>query len=42
MLLMAAMLCSTDSVAALAMIKYKDHPTLFSILFGEGKKYLSL
>eukprot|EP01017_Pseudomicrothorax_dubius_P039144 TRINITY_DN5962_c0_g1_i1.p1 TRINITY_DN5962_c0_g1~~TRINITY_DN5962_c0_g1_i1.p1 ORF type:complete len:410 (+),score=77.55 TRINITY_DN5962_c0_g1_i1:270-1499(+) len=29
-------LCSTDTVAALTMIKSKEHPKLFSLVFGEG------
>jgi sodium/hydrogen exchanger-like protein 6/7/sodium/hydrogen exchanger 8 len=34
--IIAATLCSSDTVAALAMIKYKEHPKLFSLVFGEG------
>lgn len=30
------MLCATDSVAALAIVKESEYPTLNSILFGEG------
>jgi NhaP-type Na+/H+ or K+/H+ antiporter len=29
-------LCATDTVAALAIVREKDYPTLNSILFGEG------
>lgn len=35
-LLLAALLCATDSVAALAIVKESSFPTLNSILFGEG------
>lgn len=35
-LLLSAVLCATDSVAALAIVKESDYPTLNSILFGEG------
>ena len=30
------MLCATDTVAALAIVKESEYPTLNSILFGEG------
>eukprot|EP01016_Furgasonia_blochmanni_P012273 TRINITY_DN1590_c0_g1_i1.p1 TRINITY_DN1590_c0_g1~~TRINITY_DN1590_c0_g1_i1.p1 ORF type:complete len:311 (+),score=107.40 TRINITY_DN1590_c0_g1_i1:202-1134(+) len=33
---MSATLCSSDTVAALTMIKSKEHPKLFSLVFGEG------
>jgi len=35
-LLFSATLCASDAVAALTMIKFKQSPTLFSIIFGEG------
>jgi NhaP-type Na+/H+ or K+/H+ antiporter len=35
-LLLAAVLCATDTVAALTIVKEKSFPTLNSILFGEG------
>ena len=35
-LLLASVLCATDSVAALAIVKESSFPTLNSILFGEG------
>ena len=35
-LLLAAVLCATDTVAALTIVKEKSYPTLYSILFGEG------
>ena len=35
-LLLAAVLCATDTVAALTIVKERDYPTLNSILFGEG------
>ena len=33
---MASVLCATDTVAALTIVKEKSYPTLNSILFGEG------
>lgn len=33
---MASVLCATDTVAALAIVKDTEFPTLNSILFGEG------
>ena len=35
-LLLASVLCATDTVAALTIVKEKSYPTLNSILFGEG------
>lgn len=35
-LLLASVLCATDTVAALSIVKEKAFPTLNSILFGEG------
>jgi NhaP-type Na+/H+ or K+/H+ antiporter len=35
-LLLAAVLCATDTVAALTIVKERNFPTLNSILFGEG------
>jgi len=35
-LLLASVLCATDTVAALTIVKEKNYPTLNSILFGEG------
>jgi len=35
-LLMCALLCSTDVVAAISIIKYHEQPKIFSIIFGEG------
>jgi NhaP-type Na+/H+ or K+/H+ antiporter len=35
-LLLCSILCASDSVAALTIIKKKDYPKLNSILFGEG------
>jgi NhaP-type Na+/H+ or K+/H+ antiporter len=34
--LLASVLCATDTVAALTIVKEKRFPTLNSILFGEG------
>ena len=31
-----ALLCSSDVIAAIAMISYSDQPKLFSIVYGEG------
>ena len=33
---MSSLLCSTDVIAAISMVKYEEQPTLFSLLFGEG------
>ena len=33
---MSSLLCSTDVIAAISMVKYEQQPTLFSLLFGEG------
>lgn len=35
-LLMCSLLCCSDVVAAVAVIKYEDQPKLFSLVFGEG------
>ena len=35
-LLLASVLCATDTVAALSIVREKSFPTLNSILFGEG------
>lgn len=35
-MLLASVLCATDTVAALTIVKEKSYPTLNSILFGEG------
>ena len=35
-LVLASVLCATDTVAALTIVKEKDFPKLNSILFGEG------
>ena len=34
--LICAMLCSSDIIAAVSLVKYKDYPTIFSTLLGEG------
>ena len=34
--LLCAMLCSSDIIAAVSLVKYKDYPKIFSILLGEG------
>lgn len=35
-LLLCALLCSSDVIAAVSLIKYDEQPKLFSIVFGEG------
>ena len=35
-LMMCALLCSTDVIAAISMVDYSEQPKLFSLLFGEG------
>lgn len=35
-LVLASVLCATDTVAGLTIVKEKDYPELNSILFGEG------
>jgi len=35
-LLMSSLLCCTDVVAAISIIKYEQQPKLFSLVFGEG------
>ena len=35
-LLMCSLLCCTDVVAAISIIKYEEQPKLFSLVFGEG------
>ena len=34
--LLCAMLCSSDIIAAVSLVKYKDYPRIFSVLLGEG------
>ena len=36
MLLFTSLLCSSDVVAAVSIVSYKDQPKLFSCIFGEG------
>ena len=35
-LLMCSLLCSSDVIAAVSLIKPKEQPKLFSLVFGEG------
>lgn len=35
-MLMSSLLCSSDVLAAISMIKYEEQPRLFSLIFGEG------
>lgn len=37
-LYLAAATCATDTVASLSVIKQKEFPKLFSIIFGESKQ----
>jgi sodium/hydrogen exchanger-like protein 6/7/sodium/hydrogen exchanger 8 len=32
----ASLLCSSDVIAAISIIKYEEQPKLFSLVFGEG------
>lgn len=34
--LLCGMLCSSDIIAAVSLVKYKEYPKIFSILLGEG------
>ena len=34
--LLCAMLCSSDIIAAVSLVKYRDYPRIFSVLLGEG------
>lgn len=34
--MLASVLCATDTVAALTIVKEKEFPQLYSIMFGEG------
>lgn len=35
-MLMCSLLCCTDVVAAISIVKYEEQPKLFSLIFGEG------
>ena len=35
-LLTCSLICSSDVVAAVAVVKYESQPKLFSVIFGEG------
>lgn len=35
-MLVSSLLCSSDVIAAISIIKYDEQPKLFSIIFGEG------
>ena len=35
-MVLASVLCATDTVAALTIVKEKEYPKLNAILFGEG------
>jgi len=32
----SSLLCSSDVIAAISIVKYEEQPKLFSIIFGEG------
>ena len=34
--LLCAMLCSSDIIAAVSLVKYREYPRIFSVLLGEG------
>lgn len=34
--LIASLLCSSDVIAAISIVKYEEQPKLFSVIFGEG------
>jgi NhaP-type Na+/H+ or K+/H+ antiporter len=34
--LISSLLCSSDVIAAISIVKYEEQPKLFSIIFGEG------
>ena len=34
--LICAMLCSSDIIAAVSLVKYREYPRIFSVLLGEG------
>ena len=34
--LISSLLCSSDVIAAISIVKYEEQPMLFSIIFGEG------
>jgi NhaP-type Na+/H+ or K+/H+ antiporter len=34
--LISSLLCSSDVIAAISIIKYEEQPKLFSLVFGEG------
>ena len=35
-LIISSLLCSSDVIAAISIVKFDDQPQLFSIIFGEG------
>ena len=35
-LIIGSLLCSSDVLAAISLIKYEEQPQVFSIIFGEG------
>jgi len=35
-ILVSTLLCSSDVIAAISIVKYEEQPKLYSLLFGEG------
>ena len=35
-MLMCSLLCSSDVIAAVSILKYEEYPKLYSLVFGEG------
>jgi sodium/hydrogen exchanger-like protein 6/7/sodium/hydrogen exchanger 8 len=35
-MLLGSLLCSSDVIAAISIIKYDEQPKLYSLIFGEG------
>jgi NhaP-type Na+/H+ or K+/H+ antiporter len=35
-MLVSSLMCSSDVLAAITIIKYEEQPRLFSLVFGEG------
>ena len=35
-MLVSSLLCSSDVIAAISIVKYDEQPKLFSLIFGEG------
>jgi NhaP-type Na+/H+ or K+/H+ antiporter len=35
-MLLSSLICSSDVIAAISIVKYEEQPKLFSLIFGEG------